>query len=48
MNNLVNKKNLNIHHHNKPFLSPALLIKNQKGNPYVIYDPLSAHNLDEF
>lgn len=46
MNNLVNKKNLNIHHHNKPFLSPALLIKNQKGNPYVIYDPLSAHNLD--
>ena len=23
-----------------------LQIKNQKGKPYIIYDPLSAHNLD--
>jgi hypothetical protein len=46
MNNLVNKKNINIHSHNKPFLSPALLIKNTKGKPYLIYDPLAAHNLD--
>jgi hypothetical protein len=46
MNNLLNKKNINIHNHNKPLLSPALLIKNQKGKPYLIYDPLSAHNLD--
>jgi len=46
MNNLVNKKNVNIHNHNNPLLSPALLIKNQKGKPYLIYDPLSAHNLD--
>ena len=46
MNNLVNKKNINIHNHNKPLLSPALLVKNTKGKPYVIYDPLSAHNLD--
>lgn len=46
MDNLVNKRNTNIHNHINPFLSPALLIKNQKGKPYIIYDPLSAHNLD--
>ena len=46
MNNLVSDKNINIHNHNKPFLSPALLIKNKGIKEYIIYDPLSAHNLD--
>jgi hypothetical protein len=46
MNNLVNNKNKNIHVHNNPFLSPALIIQNSNNEPYIIYDPLSAHNLD--
>jgi hypothetical protein len=44
--NLVNPKNVNIHIHKNPFLSPALIIKNKGIKPYIIYDPLAAHNLD--
>ena len=44
--NLVNFKNTNIHVHNNPFLSPALMIKTMNIKPYIIYDPLAAHNLD--
>ena len=44
--NLVNPKNINIHVHMNPFLSPALIIKTSNFKPYIINDPLSAHNLD--
>jgi hypothetical protein len=44
--NLVNSKNTNVHVHNNPFLSPALIIKSRNIKPYIIHDPLAAHNLD--